>query len=154
MAQHPDAELIDAAQAYGAWLNYVCYIAAKVEKQNDKANRTLSEYKSRALVQLESLVHSAKSHTALIAQLNTTAGRMAGHKAAARTHEVDAEATHFLKAVAAHQIELSTAKDLITAFMRLNTYVPKENEDAGNETSSEQRQDDQADGDLFASLTS
>lgn len=110
-------EVILSAMAYGRSLNRASYLAAKSEVEDDqKKNRTgrnLNEYKNRVLVQLESTIRSAKTHTSLLAQIGTMVGRLT-------YREIDGRARHFMQQVAEGKLELDTAKNLMIAFMRVN----------------------------------
>ena len=112
-------ELINAAIAYGRSLNRAAYISAKNEEEEDKqkgrASRGIKEYKHRVLLQLESIVQSAKVSTELIARLNSQAGRLT-------MQDIPADAEPFLMAVMNDKINLEDAKNLITAFMRISPF--------------------------------
>jgi hypothetical protein len=114
-------ELIKSARAYGKSLNRAAYKTAKKEETDDvsggRKSRPLQEYKNRILIQFESTILSAKSPTALLSQMNIITGRLTGL-------EIDNEAELFMVTVAAWPDEnLPLAKELVTAFMRLNPYV-------------------------------
>lgn len=114
-----DERLINAAVAYGRSLNTAAYKAAKRETEEDqnknRSGRGLKEYKHRVLLQLESIVQSAKTGPELIARLNAQVGRLT-------MQDIHPEAQSFLTAVANEQIQIEDARHLITAFMRLSTY--------------------------------
>jgi hypothetical protein len=123
-------ELIKSARAYGKSLNRAAYKTAKKEETEDtnsgRKARPLQEYKNRILIQFESTILSAKSPTALLSQMNIITGRLTGL-------EIDNEAELFMITVAAWPDEnLSLAKELVTAFMRLNSYVVNEKEADGS----------------------
>lgn len=119
-------ELITSARIYGESLNLAAYIAASEEIKDDQKKkrqpRPVSEYKDKILSQFEGTIRSAKSGTALLSQLSTIAGRIT-------KREIDSRALPFMEAVALGEqedgIALSTAQELITAFMRVSTYRPK-----------------------------
>jgi len=114
-----DEHLINAAVAYGRSLNTAAYKAALRETEEDKnkgrSGRDLKEYKHRVLLQLESIVQSAKTGPELVARLNAQVGRLT-------MQDIHPEAQPFLTAVANEQIQIEDARHLITAFMRLSTY--------------------------------
>jgi hypothetical protein len=128
-------ELIQSARAYGQSLNYAAYKAADRELKDDlKQSRkgvNLQEYKDKFLTQFESTIGSAKTGPDLISRLSTIAGRIT-------KQEIKPEAIPFMEAVAlgkdAGGIDTDTAKQLITAFMRVSTYdsskANKEKEEA------------------------
>lgn len=112
-------ELIRSARAYGRSLNSAAYWAAKKEEEEDKKSgrksRPIQELKNRILVQFESTILSAKSTTALLSQMGIIAGRLTGN-------EINSDAELFMETVATWPIEkLPLAKELVTAFMRLNS---------------------------------
>ncbi len=110
--------ILHAVVAYGRNLNLAAYIAAKEEYNSDQkrgmTQMTLNDYKHRILLQLESIIGSAKTGTELIARLNTQIGRFS-------MRDIDAEAKPFLLEVVSNNIHRDEAKDLIRAFMRLRT---------------------------------
>ncbi len=117
-------KLIASARAYGQSLNYAAYVTAESERQDDIKNkrreRPLSEYKNRILVQFESTILSAKTPTALLSQMGIIVGRLTGR-------EMDSKAGFFMETAAGWpDSQLSLAQELITAFMRLSSYRPKE----------------------------
>ncbi len=121
---HLSSELISSARAYGQSLNYAAYVTAEAERQDDIKNkrreRPLSEYKNRILVQFESTILSAKTPTALLSQMGIIVGRLTGR-------EMDGKAGFFMETAAGWpDSQLSLAQELITAFMRLSSYRPKE----------------------------
>ena len=73
-------DLVNAAVVYGQAINRAAYLSAKAEDEDDKrkgrASRGLKEYKHRVLLQLESIVQSAKTNAELIARLNAQVGRL------------------------------------------------------------------------------
>lgn len=126
-------DLVASARAYGAALNSAAYRVAEAEHQADKERRKekarpVKEYKQRALVEFESAVQSAKSGPELLAKVGSRAGRLAGY-------EMPPEAADFMEAVAAETIPLAQARDLVTAFMRLGTWKPKDDRGDGGNTS-------------------
>lgn len=125
-------ELIRSARAYGQSLNRAAYQAAKNEqkeeeeknkgKKIERKSRTLQELKNRILVQFESTILSAKTPTALLSQMGIIAGRLTGG-------EIDNNATLFMETVVcwpSTKENLSLAQELVTAFMRLSSYVAKD----------------------------
>lgn len=130
-------ELIKSARAYGRSLNRAAYNAAKKEEADDlKSGRTprpLQDYKNRILVQFESTILSAKSPVALLSQMNIISGRLTGF-------EIDTEAGLFMETVTSWlptKDNNSLAQELVTAFMRLNSYVVYEKPSGITETSTE-----------------
>ena len=115
-----DADIVQSARAYGAYLNDVAYhIARKEVEENEQqegggTGRNLYEAKTRALAQLESTAMSARRPSALFAQLNVDAGRQSNR-------DVPAAAECFLEATNAGEIDFDTAKDLVLAYMRLRS---------------------------------
>lgn len=115
-----DADIVQSARAYGAYLNDVAYHIARQEvEENEKqegggTGRNLYEAKTRALAQLESTAMSARRPSALFAQLNVDAGRQSNR-------DVPAAAERFLEATNAGEIDFDTAKDLVLAYMRLRS---------------------------------
>lgn len=121
--QNLSPELIKSARAYGQSLNRAAYNAAKKEETEDVKNgrtaRPLQEYKNRILVQFESTILSAKSPVALLSQMNIISGRLTGF-------EIGSEAGLFMETVASWsptKDNTSLAQELVTAFMRLSSYV-------------------------------
>lgn len=111
-----------SALAYGKSLNNAAYNAAVKQVEEDKkANRkgapTKEEYKNRTLTQFESTIRSAKTKTALFAQMGTIVGRLT-------MRDINADAGHFIMESVKQDspISIKTAQDLIIAFMRLSTY--------------------------------
>jgi DNA-binding XRE family transcriptional regulator len=117
-------ELINAAIAYGRSINWAAYISAKNEDEEDKRkgrpSRGIKEYKHRVLLQLESIVQSAKVNTELIARLNTQVGRLT-------MQDIPADAEPFLLAVMNDKIDVEDAKHFITAFMRVSSFNANSN---------------------------
>ena len=112
-------ELIEGAVAYGRSLNRAAYNAAKQEDAEDQSkgreSQGVKKYKHRVLLQLESIIQSAKSGSELAARLNAQVGRLT-------MQDIDSAAQPFLIAVINDQILLDDAQNLITAFMRLSTF--------------------------------
>lgn len=130
-------ELVKSARAYGQSLNRAAYRAAKKEEEEDikggRKPRPLQELKNRILVQFESTILSAKSTTALLSQMGIIAGRLTGN-------EISNDAELFMETVAAWpptKENLSLAQELVTAFMRLNSYVATAKPATENEPQSE-----------------
>ena len=114
-----DERLIKSAVAYGRSLNTAAYLAAKQEDDEDKRKnrqgRGIQENKHRVLLQLESVIQSAKNNQELIARLNSQVGRLT-------MKDIHPAAQDFMEAVVNEQIEPLDAQHLITAFMRLSNY--------------------------------
>lgn len=140
-------DIVTAARVYGQSLNYAAYRAAQAGVEADlKANRpgrTLTEYKARVLVELESNARGAKSGHALLAQLGTVAGRLT-------RGEIRTEAGPFMEAVARGEadggIGLDEAKNLVIAFMRLRS-APAESLAAPDDAHATPSPDDSTAGD-------
>lgn len=129
-------ELIKSAGAYGQSLNRAAYRAAKKERDEDTNNgrtpKDLREYKNRILVQFESTIMSTKSPLSLLSQMNTISGRLTGY-------EIDEEAKLFIETIAGWaptKDNTSLAQELVTAFLRLNSYVPPDKFDSNKPDSS------------------
>lgn len=119
-------ELVKSARAYGRELNRVAYrVAKKEEAEIKKGSRKLvqlQELKSRVLTQFESTILSAKTPTALLSQMNIIVGRIIDH-------EIHSDAGLFMETVASWpptKDNLSLVQELVTAFMRLSSYIPNE----------------------------
>jgi len=112
-------DLINAAVVYGQSINRAAYLSAKAEEEDDKrkgrASRGLKEYKHRVLLQLESIVQSAKTNSELIARLNAQVGRLT-------MNDIPSDAQPFLLAVMNDKVNMEDAKHFITAFMRLSPF--------------------------------
>ena len=144
---HLSPELITSARAYGQSLNYAAYITAETERQEDikskRRERPLSEYKNRILVQFESTILSAKTPTALLSQMGIIVGRLTGR-------EMNGKAGFFMETAAGWpDSQLSLAQELITAFMRLSSYRPKDV--SGSVTTNESTPDPITDDDIMES---
>lgn len=117
-------EIVASARAFGAALNLAAYRAALDEVEDDKRRgrqiRTLTEYKARKLIVLESAALSARSHGEMLEQLMIRAGRETGGR------DLEPEAGLFMEAVAAQEISLEEAKQLAIAFMRLRKVEAKD----------------------------
>ena len=127
-------ELIQSAREYGQSLNYAAYKAANRELQDDlnsgRKGINLQEYKDKFLTQFESTIGSAKTGPELISRLSTIAGRIT-------KQEIRPGAIPFMEAVAlgpdAGGIGPDTAKQLITAFMRVSSFDGSKAKDKGND---------------------
>lgn len=126
-------EFIKSARAYGRSLNRAAFSAAKKEQEDDvkngRAPRPLNEIKNRFLVHFESTILSAKSPVALLSQMNIISGRLTGF-------EIDTEAGVFMETIATWaptKDNTSLAQELITAFMRLNSYIASDKSDSNKE---------------------
>jgi len=121
-------EDIDSAASYGSHLNFAAWLVAKQEKKKDEngnsgSKKSESEYKSRALAQLESVVMSSKSPSELTGRINTQVGRLVNY-------EIPFEAQHFIKRVNTGEIDLKTAQNIILSFMRVRSdKTKKDNSD-------------------------
>jgi len=118
--QKIESDIVQSAREYGAYLNYVAYLIAENEVEENEeqeeggTGRDLYEAKARALAQMESTALSARRPSALFAQLNVMAGRQVNR-------DVPAEAERFIEAVNTGEIEFDEAKDLVLAYMRLRS---------------------------------
>lgn len=119
-------EIVDAAIALGRSLNRAAYTSAKEKEGKDKVtDRNVREYKARVLASLESSIRSARTPESLLAQISTLTSRMTNY-------DLDNNAAPLMRAMVVEgddHLALPKAKDLIIAFMRLNHFTPKINED-------------------------
>lgn len=150
--QNLSPELIKSARAYGQSLNRAAFNAAKKEEtedlKNGRAAKPLQEYKNRILVQFESTILSAKSPVALLSQMNIISGRLTGF-------EIGNEAGLFMETVAGWpptKDNTSLVQELVTAFMRLSSYVAHDKPDNGNESSTPSVENDPLSDDIPAEL--
>jgi hypothetical protein len=122
-------DIVKSAREYGAYLNYVAYLMAEEEVEENEeqegggTGRDLYEAKARALAQMESTTLSARRPSALFAQLNVMAGRQVNR-------DVPAGAERFIEAANTGDIEFDEAKDLVLAYMRLRS-DPSESTEGG-----------------------
>ena len=128
MSKGIDASIVDAAMSLGQSLNRAAYTSAKEKVEADKkTGRGVYEYKARVLASLESNIRSASSAEKLLAQVSTLVGRIT-------KYDLAKDSAPFMRAVLVKgedHLELSQAKDLLVAFMRLNqsiTNAPSESE--------------------------
>lgn len=115
-------EIIESAEALGAWLNSTAFSVAKKEEAPTDEWSTLpmekrqkvTEKKYKFLVELESGIFSASNSLSLISNTITRAGRLS---------ESDApdEARLFIKAAMSSEISLEVAKNLLIAFSRIRS---------------------------------
>lgn len=122
--------VVHSAMQYGKSLNMAAFSAAAQQvKEDQKNNRqngpSLEEYKNRTLTQFESTIRSAKSATAMLAQMATIVGRLT-------MRDIHPDAGLFMEEVAKGSLHQETARDLIIAFMRLGTYK-RENQELASE---------------------
>ncbi|MEM6396717.1 MAG: hypothetical protein AAF741_10265 [Bacteroidota bacterium] len=112
---------VNSAKAFGRSLNRAAYASAQREKQGEKVdNKTLYDYKSRALNQLESFLRSSETKEEMLARITTVMGRMTGY-------DLDQEATHFIEEFLTNpDYSLDQGRDLLIIFMRLNQGVKPE----------------------------
>lgn len=142
--QHPSMALspehVAAAREYGAHINYAAYRAAKDAEDDDRRAKrsglSRAEYKQRFLVTLESFVRSAKSGPALLSSVSREIGRFSGR-------DLPVSAAPFMEGVAQGQIALHDAQDLMMAFMRLSTFVPKAGQDEASAEDLDSTADDE-----------
>lgn len=118
--------IVQAAEAYGRWLNDTAYRTAKSEagKEPDKGSKEYQSYwekvrkeKAKIVTVLESAAMSAKSSGAMLSQVSTQAGRLGQGDAP------DA-AEPFVYAVLTGQIAFEDARQLLMVYLRLQS--PKE----------------------------
>ncbi len=120
--------IIQGAEEYGRWLNYTAYRTARTELEKEGKKKVeglsqaeqkvfwekLKKEKAKIITVLESVAMSAKSGTAMIAQVSSQAGRLG------QTDAPD-EAQPFLFAAASDQINLNDARQLLMVYMRLQS---------------------------------
>lgn len=111
-------EIVASARAYGQWLNTNAYRAAKENEGEHASQEQLKKAKAKILIELESTAFAAKESTALLAQMQTRAGRLT-------YNDAPVEAGIFLEAVANGTITLEQSKHLIIAFSRLRNRYEK-----------------------------
>ena len=131
-------DIVQSARAYGSYLNYVAYLIAEEEVEENEeqegggTGRDLYEAKARALAGMESTTLSARRPSALFAQLNVMAGRQVNR-------DVPAEAERFIEAVNTGEIEFDEAKDLVLTYMRLRSgKADSESDGAADEVSGDE----------------
>lgn len=109
--------IVKSAEAYGQRLNLSAFIGAKDEikddQSRDRSGQSLKEYKNRILTQLESSIASAKTGADLISRLSTIVGRSSS------LDFPEAAAEFMREAISGKNITVDQAKQLATAFMRL-----------------------------------
>ena len=105
-------DVIASAQALGSWLNQVAYFAAKEEADSKISPGNIFEEKAKFLVMMESSIFAAKRGDALIAQILILAGRLS-------KNEAPKEALLFMEKTITGEIDLSVAKNLLIAYMRI-----------------------------------
>ncbi|KGN78368.1 CRISPR-associated protein Cas8 [Porphyromonas gulae] len=105
-------DVIASAQALGSWLNQVAYFAAKEEADSRISPGNIFEEKAKFLVMMESSIFAAKRGDALIAQILILAGRLS-------KNEAPKEALLFMEKTITGEIDLSVAKNLLIAYMRI-----------------------------------
>ncbi len=118
--------IVQAAEAYGRWLNDTAYRTAKSEagKEPDKGSKDYQPYwekvrkeKAKIVTVLESAAMSARSSGAMLSQVSTQAGRLGQGDAP------DA-AEPFVYAVMTGRIDFEDARQLLMVYLRLQS--PKE----------------------------
>lgn len=114
-------EIVASARAYGQWLNTNAYWASKENEGQHASKDQLKKAKAKILIELESTAFAAKEATALLAQMQTRAGRLT-------YNDAPVEAGLFLEAVANGTITLEQSKHLIIAFSRLRNKYEKSEE--------------------------
>jgi hypothetical protein len=114
-----DKNYIELARGYGNWVNRTAYFYAATENKGKGAAK-IQEAKSKVLNELESAIQSAPTHARLFHNLNTRVGRLSSGGDVAASH------AEFM-ALSMEHVGLSDLKSIITAFMRVSSFVPKEN---------------------------
>lgn len=118
--EHISKEIIDSAEAFGAWINRCSFIAAKNDSFPNKKWEDLAENekqkivekKYKFLVELESSIFSSDNNRSMISNIITRVGRLSNT-------DVPQDATLFIKAVIEPSIDIRSAKNLIIAFSRI-----------------------------------
>lgn len=117
--QKIDKEIVDAAAAYGQWLNKSADRAAVDSFSNESgasaSPQKVQEAKAKVLIELESAMISARTPQAMLALL-------AGRTLRLMQSEAPQEAMPFITATATGKLEPETARHLVTAFMRVSTF--------------------------------
>lgn len=117
-----EEKVVVSAESLGQWLNRIAYITAKREQddnQDQEENRDsrkekIFKLKSKVLIDLESMIFSAKSSLALIAQITSRAGRLSNMDA-------PAESAYYIEKTLTGDLTLEQAKYLLVAFLRLKS---------------------------------
>lgn len=129
-------DIIESAEALGAWLNSTAYNVAcreegiskgdKIKNLPPEKQQKIVEKKFKFLVELESSIFSAPNSLSLISHTITRAGRLS---------ESDApnEARLFIKAAMSSEISLEVAKNLLIAFSRIRSASSTVNNSAETE---------------------
>lgn len=145
--EHISKEIIESAEAFGAWINRSAYSAAlsdaypgkswsKLEKEMkedeekwNEVNRIIAEKKYKFLTNLESSIFSAADNTSMIANIMTQVGRLSNSDA-------PKEVKPFIEAVFTSSISFHSAKNLLIAFSRVHSKsTPSNNSISGEENS-------------------
>jgi len=121
-------EIIESAEAFGAWINRCSFIAAikesypnkRWEELKDEEKIKVVEKKYKFLVELESSIFSSANSRSMISNIITRVGRLS-------SKDVPPEATLFIKAAIEPSIDTSTAKNLLIAFSRISSKGKGEN---------------------------
>lgn len=128
--------IVKSAEAYGQRLNLSAFIGAKDEikddQSRDRSGQSLKEYKNRILTQLESSIASAKTGADLISRLSTIVGRSSS------LDFPEAAAEFMREAVSGKNITVDQAKQLATAFMRLQPPKKEVEAEIGSTTETEE----------------
>lgn len=115
-------DIINSAEALGAWLNDSAFrVAIKEEAPNEEwgtlpmeKRQKVTEKKYKFLVELESSIFSASDSLSLISHTITRAGRLS-------ESDAPVEARLFIKAAMSSEISLEVAKNLLIAFSRIRS---------------------------------
>ena len=117
-----EEKVVVSAESLGQWLNRIAYITAKREQDDnrdqeenrDSRKEKIFKLKSKVLIDLESMIFSAKSSLALIAQITSRAGRLSNMDA-------PAESAYYIEKTLTGDLTLEQAKYLLVAFLRLKS---------------------------------
>lgn len=126
-AQEIDSEIVDAAAAYGQWLNKSAYKAAVMSVGDEirsgaphlqdpkKRRERIEETKAKILIELESAMSSAPTPQAML-------GLLASRTLRLMQPETPQDAVPFITAVATGKLKPKTAQSLVAAFMRVSSF--------------------------------
>ena len=116
--QEISKEIVNAAVAYGQWLNRVAYHTAssmiKADSQTGSSNpKKVQEAKAKILIELESAMMSAKTPQEML-------GTLAGRTLRLMQPEAPTEAIPFMVATSTGEIDPTIARHLVMAFTRVS----------------------------------
>ncbi|MDO4790317.1 MAG: type I-PGING CRISPR-associated protein Cas8c/Csp2 [Porphyromonas sp.] len=113
-----DQKVVESAKSLGQWLNKIASRVAfkELEKAKGSPNywQKWEEIKFKTLIELESSIFSAKSGSAMVAQILTRAGRISNTDA-------PFEASLFIENTITGNVPLDSAKDVLIAFSRIKS---------------------------------